>query len=491
MGIFNQCMMQCVVVLVRCGNERLGGVCAVFAHRSHTNMPANQKGAFVACSAWRACIRPFSPRSPLTSTCMRRETYLTAMDTGVVIGIAVGAAFVVTVVVGLCLVRFLCPTYRRPTAARRKPGPMVIDTSAPPLAAPPQNRPRNQSAESARRVVQVAPKDTGYELSHVELRSQTQAVESLYEKFDQMNKANTNPGTLKYVPITKTRVTLELSANPASPPQLFVKISVAGSERYAQIDVEAALSGTQPLFTSVFEPEAKPGQAAASGYEQWNDSTGAPSSQAASAPQVVAVADTQDVYANAEAIVKSLNISPTELSLGEVIGSGAFGDVLVATWKPRSTNVGIKVAVKRVKVTTTNDEAATQDFIKEISTVAQLTHDNIVHVLGLCTGPPLIVLEFIDGGSLFTWLRGVACAPPLHLSVIMAQQVATGLQYLAERGVVHRDVAARNVLIRFNEAHRFTCKLTDFGLSRVFDRFNPTSVNQTPSLPVRWTSPEV
>ena len=72
----------------------------------------------------------------------------------------------------------------------------------------------------------------------------------------------------------------------------------------------------------------------------------------------------------------------------------------------------------------------------------------------------------------------------------MGQQAAAGLLYLADHNVVHRDVAARNVLIQFTDPSRFVCKLTDFGLSRVFDKLAYHS-KQTAPIPVRWTALEV
>jgi hypothetical protein len=207
----------------------------------------------------------------------------------------------------------------------------------------------------------------------------------------------------------------------------------------------------------------------------------------ASAPTNDDMLGAPSVYGNADAIVESLLVNPNELAFGDVIGTGAFGDVVMATWTQKDGTTAT-VAVKRVRLSA--DDAVRDDFTAEMSTVAQLAHENIVKVLGLCANPPLIITEYIKGGSVFEWLKVADRAPPIPTMLLMSQQVATGLQYLAEHNVIHRDVAARNVLIRFQTSSKFVCKLTDFGLSRVFDKQSAKSKLTSP-IPVRWTPPEV
>ena len=86
------------------------------------------------------------------------------------------------------------------------------------------------------------------------------------------------------------------------------------------------------------------------------------------------------------------------------------------------------------------------------------------------------------------------------LLCMMAYDVCSALDHIASKGYIHRDVAARNVLVTMDRV----CKLADFGLSRPL--FAETSDAQQESLesefsayyaqpggmvPVRWAAPEV
>ena len=70
--------------------------------------------------------------------------------------------------------------------------------------------------------------------------------------------------------------------------------------------------------------------------------------------------------------------------------------------------------------------------------------------------------------------------------MLIAGDCAEGLMYLTERGFIHRDVAARNVLL--NSEHR--AKISDFGLSRE-SQDDSYYISRGGALPVRWTAPEV
>ena len=69
--------------------------------------------------------------------------------------------------------------------------------------------------------------------------------------------------------------------------------------------------------------------------------------------------------------------------------------------------------------------------------------------------------------------------------LVFAGDAADGLLYLSKRGFVHRDVAARNVLV----SSELRAKISDFGLSRDTEN-SDYYTSRGGALPVRWTAPE-
>lgn len=191
-----------------------------------------------------------------------------------------------------------------------------------------------------------------------------------------------------------------------------------------------------------------------------------------------------------------------DLQLEKVLGEGNFGRVWKATaFGLRSRNKARPVAVKTIKEYATNDEK--RDLIREMQVMRELgKHPNVVEYLGCCTQdePMLLIMELVSRGKLLTYLRdhrskgayynfpeGDGVLGPRDLTQF-AYQVAQGMDYINKRGILHRDLATRNILV--DEHNR--CKVADFGLSRSI-RDSETDVYHQKSkgaLPVRWMAPE-
>jgi serine/threonine protein kinase len=72
--------------------------------------------------------------------------------------------------------------------------------------------------------------------------------------------------------------------------------------------------------------------------------------------------------------------------------------------------------------------------------------------------------------------------------LVMAQQAVSGMIYLEENSIIHRDFALRNLLVTKTEG-KYVVKVSDFGMSRLTER--GYYVSNDKSIPVKWCATEV
>lgn len=131
--------------------------------------------------------------------------------------------------------------------------------------------------------------------------------------------------------------------------------------------------------------------------------------------------------------------------LGEELGRGAFGLV----YKGTDIKTGEVVAIKEISLSGMSPDRL-KDIMLEIDLLKNLNHENIVQYIGFYkTRSHLsIILEYMEQGALSLLIKkdrwGVLPEPVIAGFV---QQVLTGLKYLHEQGVVHRDIKGANILL--------------------------------------------
>ncbi|KAL1484778.1 hypothetical protein MTO96_011027 [Rhipicephalus appendiculatus] len=179
-------------------------------------------------------------------------------------------------------------------------------------------------------------------------------------------------------------------------------------------------------------------------------------------------------------------IDALHITIEAIIGGGEFGDVcrgkLKCPGRPEVT-----VAIKTLKPG--SSDKARMDFLTEASIMGQFDHPNVIFLQGVVTksNPIMIITEYMENGSLDTFLRANDGKFQTIQLVGMLRGIAAGMQYLAEMNYVHRDLAARNVLVNAN----LVCKIADFGLSREIESATEGAyTTRGGKIPVRWTAPE-
>uniref|UniRef100_A0A1I7SDY6 Protein kinase domain-containing protein n=1 Tax=Bursaphelenchus xylophilus TaxID=6326 RepID=A0A1I7SDY6_BURXY len=173
------------------------------------------------------------------------------------------------------------------------------------------------------------------------------------------------------------------------------------------------------------------------------------------------------------------------VTTGKQIGEGAFGQVFVGTLSYGGREVQVAIKVPRESP----DKEKEKDIVKEAMNEARIQreyyHQNIVRLYGvvLNTKPFAIVLEFVDGGNLESYLKKTQLKVNLKLTYCF--DVALGMKYLHNMQCLHRDMATRNCLVD----PRYPCvKISDFGLSA---KGSSMAMDRSKPAPVRWMAPEV
>ena len=172
-----------------------------------------------------------------------------------------------------------------------------------------------------------------------------------------------------------------------------------------------------------------------------------------------------------------------------LLGSGAFGVVYLADDTVENRPVALKLPRFEVLCTPENR----QRFFTEAELLLGFDHPGIVKVYDCdIEGPtPYIASAWCDGGDLGKWRRQQAAAgsqPDWREVVSLMAEVADGVQYAHEQGVVHRDLKPANILLSrkldddpdgHSSHSKFRAQVTDFGLAKMND---PSLVDSASSL---------
>jgi len=167
------------------------------------------------------------------------------------------------------------------------------------------------------------------------------------------------------------------------------------------------------------------------------------------------------------------------------IGRGGMAMVFLAQDLKHDRRVAVKVLHPELAAT-----LGAERFLREIQFAAKLEHPHILTLIdsGEADGLPYFVMPFVDGESLGERLTREGQLP-LDEALRIAREVADGLDYAHEQGVIHRDIKPGNILLSRGHA-----SIADFGIAKAVDAASgedatATATGLTVGTP-RYMSPE-
>lgn len=155
-------------------------------------------------------------------------------------------------------------------------------------------------------------------------------------------------------------------------------------------------------------------------------------------------------------------VRQNDVKLGKEIGAGSFASVYQASW------LGADVAVKVIQC---SDKSSACALLKETQLWGPIRNPRVVQFMGSCSveDKVYIVMELMEGGTLYDVLHVERVRLPLASTVRIARDIATGICLLHNTSpyILHRDLKSGNILL---DRTRSRAKITDFGLAYFLDR---------------------
>lgn len=144
------------------------------------------------------------------------------------------------------------------------------------------------------------------------------------------------------------------------------------------------------------------------------------------------------------------------------LGQGAMGVV----YKAVDPLIDRTVAIKTINLNLSRDELADfeERFDREAKSAGRLNHPNIVTIydVGRADHAAFMAMEYLEGRELKEIVASGEAMQPDRAAEIIAQ-VADGLAFAHDHGIVHRDIKPANIMVLRNGS----VKITDFGIAKM------------------------
>jgi eukaryotic-like serine/threonine-protein kinase len=177
----------------------------------------------------------------------------------------------------------------------------------------------------------------------------------------------------------------------------------------------------------------------------------------------------------------------------KILAQGGFGVVILA----EALDHGLKqfgdlLIVKKLKKPQLSDRDS-QLFYQEISLMEYFKNEKYVaKLLGYSTDPFCLIMKYYEMGSLSQFIKTATYRSKLHV-ISFCKDIASGLQAMHLKGVVHNDLKPDNILLDMHNGQTF-CVLSDLGISQVITpqilKVGQFQVAQIKGLSLVYAAPE-
>ena len=172
--------------------------------------------------------------------------------------------------------------------------------------------------------------------------------------------------------------------------------------------------------------------------------------------------DKEKKESNASDKDKVRQIKLSDYEMGDTLGTGSFGRVRIAKNKKTQEYVAIKI-MKKMEIIKSKQA---DHIANEIKILSMIEHPFVIKFGGFTQDEKNLYLdlELINGGELFTYLRGVGRFPIDQARMYIAQIISI-FDYLHSKNIIYRDLKPENILIHKSGY----LKLTDFGFAKIVE----------------------
>ncbi|KAJ8258974.1 hypothetical protein COCON_G00179860 [Conger conger] len=180
-------------------------------------------------------------------------------------------------------------------------------------------------------------------------------------------------------------------------------------------------------------------------------------------------------------------LKTAELRKIKVLGSGVFGTVHKGVWTPEGEDHSLKIPVA---IKTIQDRTGRQTFTEitdHMLALGSLDHAYVVRLLGICPGHCLqLVTQLSTQGSLLDHIKQRKDSLDPQRLLNWCVQIAKGMYYLEEHRMVHRNLAARNVLLKSD----YIVQISDYGIADLLYPDDKKYVYNEAKTPIKWMALE-